>query len=368
MHYGHESDYSEFSLCSDLDPWDAQLLKKAKASPSAPSRPRLGLTPAAEQVFRSSPTAYHARTRHSEVRDRDRDPVRAARRRFRWALYEPIAIREACAAYLALACKTWRTRRLATAPPLNGSLLPREVLEQIISFLLKARRDAITTALREHMLTVAPGRELQLEALPSLVRSLLRAGALPDHRPRNYNGTLVGRPPQLAILLEDCLFAGRTASSPRFYRFLPEPILKEIVQALVEAGARTNARLEWCSGAIPELETDLLGLLCAFGKSLSVRTFEDMFDALWRAGGDLNGSVQVFLRYYTHEDIAYAKLRVIFAKVLEHVCRGATSRTSSPTCTRLPDDSAARTSASGVCPEVMAEVQELIRAKRARIA
>merc|ERR1711957_553337 len=123
----------------------------------------------------------------------------------------------------------------------------------------------------------------------------------------------------------------------------------------------------------PELDTDLLGLLCAFGKYLSARTFEALFDALLGAGGDLNASVRVFLRYYSHEDAAHAKLRAIFARVLDQVRRGTLITSRKP---RLLSDhgglgessgsaSSERTTAT-VCPEVVAEVEQLIRAKRAR--
>jgi len=298
--------------------------------------------------------------------------VRAARSRARLCLYEPSSVADACTAYLALASRTWSLRRLHATSGLDGrgakaaqpsGLLPQEAVEHVIAFLLRARRDSITLALREN--PHGSSWEWQSEMLPGLVRQLLRAGAHPDHRPRSYNGNLVGRPTQIAILLEDCLFPGRATSVARFYRCFPERVLRDVVRALVDGGARANVRVEWCPGVAPELDTDLLGLLCAFGKYLQLAVFTELFDA----GGDLNGSVKCFLRYYHHDDTAHAKLRMIFVRVLEHVKgtlegRGRDRERSSAEEPEVGSSGGQQL----VCPEMVAEVEALIReAKRARL-
>lgn len=293
---------------------------------------------------------------HQPCRLEPRDESRTARSRARLALYEPDSVSDACTAYLALAGKTWHVRRLCGQGQQGCHLLPQEAVEHVIAFLLRARRDAVTLALRENPHGLA--WEWPLDTLPGLVRQLVRAGAHPDHRPRSYNGNLVGRPTQIAILLEDCLFPGRATA--RFYRCLPEAVLRDVVQALVDVGARADVKVEWCPGVAPELDTDLLGLLCAFGKYLSVAVFAELFDVLWAAGGDLNGSVRAFLRYYQPEESVHAKLRLILARVLEHV-RG-TLETRSCRDRPLPADGS-----GSVSPEVVAEVQELIRTKRPRL-
>jgi len=276
-----------------------------------------------------------------------------ARSRARLRLYEPAAAADASAAFLALASRTWRPRQICGLRQ-QRSLLPQEAVERVVGFLLRARRDAITLALRAS--THSSTWEWPLDTLPSLVRHLLQAGAQADHRPRSYNGNLVGRPVQAAILLEDCLFPSRSPSAARFYRCLPENVLRDVVQMLIDGGARADAKVEWCPGIAPEFDTDLLGLLCVFGKYLSIGVFTELFDLLLRAGGDLNGSVRCFLRYYHHDDSAYAKLRVIFSRVLEHV-KGTLESRSRPSAS----------DAVMLCPEMMAEVEELIRSKRARI-
>mmetsp|Transcript_98063 Transcript_98063/g.281779 ORF Transcript_98063/g.281779 Transcript_98063/m.281779 type:complete len:382 (-) Transcript_98063:9-1154(-) len=369
-------------FCSSHLPWSLQKLRGALKDKGLTTRgkqhqlvQRLHDAALAEQARAFLSPGNLPAPQHRKCQPEPRDAARAARCRARLCLYEPAAVGEACSAYLALASRTWHARRLSIGQRSGTCLLPQEAVEHIIAFLLRARRDAVTLALRETPHGAA--WELQPEALPGLVRGLLRAGAHPDHRPRSYNGTLVGRPPQIAILLEDCLFPGRATSSARFYRCLPESVLRDVVQALVDAGARASLKVEWCPGSSPELDTDLLGLLCAFGRYLGARTFEALFDALLGAKGDLNASVRVFLRYYSHEDIAHTKLRAIFARVLEHVRRGTLTASSRPP--RLLSDhgggadgsgsgsGSERVTAATVCPEVVAEVEELIRTKRARI-